>query len=79
MSVSQQISAFLPFLRRYARALTGNQSSGDAYVAATIQAMIEDPSLAKLGANPKVSLNRISCFKQDSRFESSFAKATPGL
>lgn len=59
MSVSQQISAFLPFLRRYARALTGNQSSGDAYVAAAIQAMIEDPSLAKLGANPKVSLYRI--------------------
>jgi CheY-like chemotaxis protein len=59
MSVSQQISAFLPFLRRYARALTGNQSSGDAYVTATIQAMIEDPALSKLGPNPKVSLYRL--------------------
>jgi CheY-like chemotaxis protein len=59
MSVSQQIAAFLPFLRRYARALTGNQGSGDAYVMATIQAMVEDPQLAKLGSNPKVSLYRL--------------------
>src|SRR3954453_10443903 len=59
MSVSQQIAAFLPFLRSYARALTGNQASGDAYVAATIQAMIEDAELAKLGPNPKVSLYRL--------------------
>ncbi|HVY50465.1 MAG TPA: response regulator [Devosia sp.] len=59
MSVSQQVAAFLPFLRRYARALTGNQGSGDAYVTATIQAMIEDAELAKLGPNPKVSLYRL--------------------
>jgi CheY-like chemotaxis protein len=59
MSVSQQIAAFLPLLRRYARALTGSQASGDAYVAATIQAMIEDPSLAKTGASSKVALYRL--------------------
>jgi CheY-like chemotaxis protein len=56
MSVSQQVAAFLPLLRRYARALTGSQSSGDAYVAATIQAMIEDPDLAKQGAGSKIAL-----------------------
>jgi len=59
MSVSQQVSAFLPLLRRYARALTGSQSSGDAYVAATIQAMIEDSDLAKTGASSKVALYRL--------------------
>lgn len=59
MSVSQQVAAFLPLLRRYARALTGNQSSGDAYVAATIQTMIEDPELAKQGAGSKVALYRL--------------------
>jgi CheY-like chemotaxis protein len=59
MSVSQQVAAFLPLLRRYARALTGSQSSGDAYVAATIQAMIEDPDLAKQGAGSKVALYRL--------------------
>ena len=32
MSVSQAISAQVPYLRRFARALTGNQQGGDAYV-----------------------------------------------
>jgi CheY-like chemotaxis protein len=59
MSVSQQVAAFLPLLRRYARALTGSQSSGDAYVAATIQTMIEDPELAKQGAGSKIALYRL--------------------
>ena len=36
MSASQTIAPYLPFLRRYARALTGNQNSGDAYVAAAL-------------------------------------------
>jgi CheY-like chemotaxis protein/DNA-directed RNA polymerase specialized sigma24 family protein len=46
VSVSQAIAAELPQLRRFARALTGNQESGDAYVVATLQAVIADPSLA---------------------------------
>jgi DNA-directed RNA polymerase specialized sigma24 family protein len=35
---SSAVAQYLPFLRRYARALTGNQASGDAYVAATLEA-----------------------------------------
>ena len=35
----------LPNLRRYARALSGSQASGDAYVAATLEALAEDRSL----------------------------------
>ena len=31
---SQLVAEHLPLLRRYARALTGSQASGDAYVAA---------------------------------------------
>lgn len=34
----------IPFLRRYARALTGNQSTGDAYAAAVLEGMIADPN-----------------------------------
>src|SRR5690242_20779547 len=59
MSVSQHVAAFLPLLRRYARALTGSQPSGDAYVAATLQAMLEDPDTAKMGASSKVALYRL--------------------
>ena len=45
MSVSQQVAAHLPFLRRYARALTGSQQSGDAFVRATLEAAVADEGL----------------------------------
>ena len=45
MLKSQAVAQYLPFLRRYARALTGNQTSGDAYVGATLEALVEDPSV----------------------------------
>jgi DNA-directed RNA polymerase specialized sigma24 family protein/CheY-like chemotaxis protein len=56
---SQAIAPYLPFLRRYARALTGNQPSGDAYVAATLEALIEDPSVLDELASPRVGLYRL--------------------
>jgi phosphohistidine phosphatase SixA len=34
---SQLVVQHLPYLRRYARALTGSQMAGDAYVAATLE------------------------------------------
>lgn len=45
MSAANQIAAQLPYLRRYARALTGAQQSGDAYVRATIEAALADTDL----------------------------------
>ena len=59
MSTSQTIAPYLPFLRRYARALTGNQTSGDAYVAAALEALIEDPSVLEGPASPRVALYRL--------------------
>ncbi|MGC8201175.1 response regulator [Aliiroseovarius sp. PTFE2010] len=38
------IAAQIPFVRRYARALTGNQTTGDAYAVAVLEAMIADPA-----------------------------------
>lgn len=43
MSLAQSLAPYLPFLRRYARALTGTQRGGDAYVVATLEAIIADP------------------------------------
>ncbi len=43
MSLGQQLAPHLPFLRRYARALTGSQSHGDAYVRATLEAIVAAP------------------------------------
>jgi CheY-like chemotaxis protein len=56
---SQAVAQYLPFLRRYARALTGNQSSGDAYVSATLEALVEDPSVIDSTGGPRVALYRL--------------------
>ena len=56
MPNSKEIAQFLPYLRRYARALSGSQDSGDAYVTTTIQALIAEPGLLKAAASPKVAL-----------------------
>lgn len=59
MSSAQLVAHHLPYLRRYARALTGSQSSGDAYVAATLEAMIKEPNILDEEQNPKVALFRL--------------------
>ncbi len=56
MPNSSAVAQYLPFLRRYARALTGNQTSGDAYVAATLEALIADRSLIDEKGGPRVAL-----------------------
>ena len=43
MSISTEIAPQIPYLRRFARALSGSQASGDAYVAATLESLVEDP------------------------------------
>ena len=40
MSNSASIALQLPYLRRFARALTGSQASGDAYAIATLEAIV---------------------------------------
>lgn len=58
MSMSLQIAKELPFLRRYARALTGAQQTGDRYAAATLEAILQDRSLLNDSASPKTALFR---------------------
>lgn len=45
MSLGEQIAKNLPYLRRYARALTGSQATGDAFVRATLEAALADSDL----------------------------------
>lgn len=58
MTLAQLIAPHLPYLRRYARALSGNQASGDAYVRMTLQALLEDKSPLTDSASPKIALYR---------------------
>jgi DNA-directed RNA polymerase specialized sigma24 family protein len=59
VSTSQAVAQHLPFLRRYARALTGSQHSGDAYVAAALEALIQDPSVLTGGSGPRAALYKL--------------------
>ncbi len=59
MSTSQTVVQHLPFLRRYARALTGSQSSGDAYVAATLESLLASPNVLEADLSPRVGLYRL--------------------
>ena len=59
MLASQTVAKYLPYLRRYARALAGSQGSGDAYVAATIEALLKEPHLISAAANPRMALFRL--------------------
>jgi len=59
MTTSQLITQHVPYLRRYARALTGNQESGDAYVAATLEALVKEPGLLAMTASPRVALFQV--------------------
>ena len=54
-----QIAAQLPFLRRYARALTGNQKTGDHYAAATLEAILADKSVFNSALSTKAALFRV--------------------
>lgn len=58
MSLIAQIGPHLPFLRRYARALTGSQTSGDAYIRASLEALSKDPGLLQEGSSARVTLYR---------------------
>jgi CheY-like chemotaxis protein len=52
----EAIGANLPYLRRYARALTGSQSTGDNFAAATLEAILEDVSALNGHPDAKVGL-----------------------
>ncbi|MCY1670158.1 response regulator [Novosphingobium sp. SL115] len=45
MSLGAKVANQLPYLRRYARALTGSQSAGDSFVRATLEAALADEDL----------------------------------
>ena len=63
MSLSTRIAPHLPYLRRYARAISGSQTSGDAYVAAVLEALIADVSVF-----PEASSDRVAMYKMLAAF-----------
>ena len=62
MNLSQEIIRHVPFLRRYARALTGTQEQGDYFVKASLDALVENPT--RLAANIPLRLQLFSQFHE---------------
>ena len=58
MSLASAIAPHLPYLRRYARALTGNQTHGDTYVRAALEAIVSAPEAFPLDVDPRLGLYR---------------------
>jgi CheY-like chemotaxis protein len=59
MSLLATLAPHLPFLRRYARALTGDQATGDRYVRLALQALAEGEETLDETLPARVSLYRL--------------------
>jgi CheY-like chemotaxis protein/DNA-directed RNA polymerase specialized sigma24 family protein len=56
MSIAQTIRVHLPYLRRFARTLTGAQQTGDAYVATLLESLVSTPSDFPTNLPPRMAL-----------------------
>lgn len=59
MSLLATLSPHLPFVRRYARALTGDQQTGDHYVRVTLEALAAGERALAPDLAPRIALYRV--------------------
>lgn len=59
MSITALITPQLPLLRRYARALSGSQASGDNHVVAMLEALVADPAGFDRSIEPRVAVYKL--------------------
>jgi DNA-directed RNA polymerase specialized sigma24 family protein/CheY-like chemotaxis protein len=73
-AAKQAIVQRLPYLRRYARALTGSQRIGDEYVRGSLETLVQEPGLLSGGSEVGVKL-----FKLFHRFAKAVETSTDEL
>ena len=59
MSLGQAIAPHLPYLRRYGRAISGSQQSGDALVARLLETLVAHPDAIDAGNELRIQLYRM--------------------
>lgn len=59
MHNTHQIAAHLPYLRRFARALTGSQTAGDAYAAAALETISVEPDALPANLDLNAALYKV--------------------
>ncbi|MBC2776983.1 response regulator [Parasphingopyxis marina] len=57
-SLGEQLAPHLPLLRRFSRALTGNQQQGDAFVRLTLETIVAAPDMFPTDVDPRLGLYR---------------------
>jgi len=63
VSKSQSIAQHVPYLRRYARALTGNQELGDSYVRATLEKLVREKLVRESHRLSEISQSKVELFR----------------
>lgn len=78
MAIASRISPHLPYLRRFARALSGSQQRGDGLVASMLQAILEKRIELRDDLAPRIALYRafVNWLKIDSLQTSTAIEAT---
>lgn len=59
MSITALIAPQLPLLRRYARALSGSQASGDSHVVAMLEQLVADPDGFDQSLDPRLGVYKL--------------------
>ncbi len=65
MTISREVGRYIPYLRRFSRALTGSREGGDAYALATLETLVADQNNAsgkrrlRSGDDPKIALYKL--------------------
>jgi DNA-directed RNA polymerase specialized sigma24 family protein len=59
MSLLARLAPHLPYVRRYARALTGDQATGDAYVRVALEALAAGDRVIESNMTPRVALYHV--------------------
>lgn len=59
MSLGQAIAPYLPYLRRYGRAISGSQQSGDALVAGLLETLVANPGAVDPSGDLQIQLYRM--------------------
>jgi DNA-directed RNA polymerase specialized sigma24 family protein len=59
MSMTDTLGPHLPYLRRYARALTGSQATGDNYVRVALESLLDGNLKLREGLAPRLALYRL--------------------
>ena len=59
MSLLSLLAPHVPFVRRYARALTGDQSTGDRYVRLALEAIASGEGAPRIDLSPRVALYHV--------------------